>query len=96
MRSRQVLCEPGQPERRVEARPEKCARHVDASVGVVTALVPLLGYERAAEMAKEALATGRAVREPAREALGMTDEELDLVLDSTVLATHARVLPRTR
>jgi aspartate ammonia-lyase len=75
----------------LEPRPEACARHVEASVGVVTALVPLLGYERAAEMAKEALATGRTVRDLAREALGMTDAELDLVLNPTVLARQAEV-----
>ena len=80
----------------IEARPEACTRHVEASVGVVTALVPRLGYERAAEMAKEALATGRTVRELAREALGMSDAELDLVLNPTVLATHAQVVPELK
>src|SRR5205823_8103660 len=73
----------------IEARPDACARHVEASVGSVTALVPLIGYERAADMAKEALATGRTIRELARAALGMSDEELDLMLNPAVLATHA-------
>ena len=75
----------------IEARPDYCARHVEASIGAVTALVPLIGYERAAAMAKEALATGRTIRELAREALGMRDEALDLLLNPAVLATHAGV-----
>jgi aspartate ammonia-lyase len=73
----------------IEARPADCARHVEASVGAVTALVPLIGYERAAAIAKEALATGRTIRDLAREALGMSDAELDLMLNPAVLATHA-------
>jgi len=74
----------------IEPRPADCARHVAASVGAVTALVPLIGYERAAELAKEALATGRTIRELAREALGMSDAELDHVLNPARLATHAQ------
>ena len=75
----------------IEARPADCARHVEASVGSVTALVPLIGYERAADMAKQALATGRTVRELAREALGLSDEELDRLLNPTRLATRIQI-----
>jgi len=38
---------------------ERCREHLDASVGTVTALVPVLGYERSAEIAKEALVLKR-------------------------------------
>ncbi|MBZ5587934.1 MAG: aspartate ammonia-lyase [Acidobacteriia bacterium] len=42
---------------------EHCRDMVEHSIGVVTALVPALGYDRATEVAKEALETGKAVRE---------------------------------
>ena len=71
----------------IEAREENCARHVEASVGVATALVPLVGYERAAEVAREALQSGRTVRQIACEDLGMDEVELDRVLSPASLAT---------
>jgi aspartate ammonia-lyase len=70
----------------LEAREENCMRHVEAGVSTVTALVPVLGYERAAALAKEALATGRTVRALAQEALGMTDEQIDTLLSPAKLA----------
>ncbi len=42
----------------IAAREDNCARHVEASVGAVTALVPIVGYERAAALARTALASG--------------------------------------
>lgn len=70
----------------IEAREENCTRHVLASVGTATALVPKVGYEQAALVAKEALRSGRTVREVAHEALGMTNAELDEVLSLRALA----------
>jgi aspartate ammonia-lyase len=70
----------------IEAREENCARHVEASVGSATALVPIVGYERAAEIAKAALRTGRTVRQIAREELGMDEAEVDRVLSPAALA----------
>jgi aspartate ammonia-lyase len=45
----------------IEADPEACAAHVAHSWATVAALLPSLGYERAAEVAKAAQATGRSV-----------------------------------
>jgi len=45
----------------IEADREACAAHVARSWATVAALLPSLGYERAAEVAKEAQATGRSV-----------------------------------
>ena len=73
----------------IEARPEMCARHMEASVGAATALVPLLGYERAAAIAKEALATGRTVRDLA-EAAGLTPDQVTEVLNPDRLALARR------
>ena len=69
----------------IEAREDNCARHVEASVGAATALAPIIGYERAAELAKEALASGRTIRGLAQEALGMTDAEISALLSPAAL-----------
>jgi aspartate ammonia-lyase len=49
--------------RGITANVDHCRDMVERSIGLVTALVPALGYERASEVAQEALATGRPVRE---------------------------------
>ncbi len=49
--------------RGITANREHCRSLVEGSIGIVTAVVPALGYERASEIAKEALASGRSVRE---------------------------------
>ncbi len=73
----------------IEARPEACAMHMERSVGAATALVPLLGYEIAARIAKEALATGRTVRDLA-EAAGLSAEQVTDVLNPDRLALARR------
>ncbi len=70
----------------IEPRPEQCARHIEAGVSTVTALVPLIGYERAAALAKQALAEGRTVRELALLTGLLTAEQLDEVLQPGRLA----------
>ncbi|MGH7057331.1 MAG: aspartate ammonia-lyase [Acetobacteraceae bacterium] len=70
----------------IEAREENCTRHVEASVGIVTALAPAIGYERASQLAKEALASGRTIRELARAQNLLPDDELDRLLDRRRLA----------
>jgi aspartate ammonia-lyase len=70
----------------IEAREADCARHVEASVGIATALAPIIGYERAADLAKEALVTGRTVRALAAERLAIQPAELDQALDARRLA----------
>jgi aspartate ammonia-lyase len=71
----------------IEARPERCAQNIEAGVSTVTALVPLLGYERAASLAKQALAEGRTVRELALLTGLLTEVQLDEVLRPDRLAT---------
>ncbi len=71
----------------LEPRLDNCARHIENSVSTVTALVPIIGYERAAALANRALAENRTIRELARETLLMTDERLDEVLNPGRLAT---------
>ena len=74
----------------IEAREENCALHVEASVGIVTALVPAIGYERATLLAKEALASGRTVRELALAQNLLPAAELDRLLDARRLAEVRR------
>jgi aspartate ammonia-lyase len=70
----------------IEARAEQCARHIEAGVTTVTALVPLLGYERAAALARQALAEGRTVRDLALATGLLTVQQLDEVLNPAKLA----------
>jgi fumarate hydratase class II len=52
---------------------------------LVTALNPIIGYEKAAEIAKKAYAEGRRVRDVASEATGLSQEELQRLLDPRAL-----------
>jgi fumarate hydratase class II len=63
------------------AATERGAEMVERSLALATALVPLIGYDAAAEIAKEAARSGRTVREVARERAGLTDEQLVEALD---------------
>ena len=65
----------------IEADVERARKLAEANLIVVTALNPHIGYDRGAEVAKEALATGRTIREVVLEKGLMDAEELDRVLD---------------
>jgi fumarate hydratase, class II len=54
---------------------------VERGLMLATALAPALGYDRAAAIAKEALDSGRTIREIAAERSGLEPEELDRLLD---------------
>jgi fumarate hydratase class II len=54
---------------------------VEQSLAMGTALAPEIGYERAADLAKKAYATGRTIREVAREEAGLPEERLEALLD---------------
>ncbi len=65
----------------ITANRERCRDMVEHSVGIITALCPHVGYEKAAEVAKRAIATGASVRELILEE-GLLDEAaLDKILD---------------
>lgn len=65
----------------LEANRERCLRYVEESFGVITALNPHLGYEVAASLVKEAMKTGRTVKDLIRERRLLTEEELTEILD---------------
>ena len=58
---------------------------MDNSVGVITAIVPHVGYKNAARVAKRAIESGEAVREIVLEEGLLTEEELDQILDPFAL-----------
>ncbi len=60
-------------------------RQVDESTGLVTALNPVIGYARASELAKEALASGRRVYDLVLEKGWMTRQQLDELMRPEVL-----------
>jgi fumarate hydratase class II len=63
------------------AQRERAAEMIEKSLAMVTALAPRIGYDLAAEIAKEAYSTGRTVREIATEREVVTREELAEILD---------------
>lgn len=64
----------------ITANREHCRWLVEHSIGLVTALNPLLGYERSTEIASEALSSGRSVYEIVLEKGYLSKEQLDSVL----------------
>ncbi len=60
-------------------------RALDRNPILVTALNPVIGYEKGAAVAKKAYAEGRPVKDVAREMTDLTDEELDRLLDPASL-----------
>jgi fumarate hydratase class II len=69
----------------IEPNLEGCERSAESTLAVVTALNPYIGYDRAADIVKEASASGRTLREVAREH-GVDEETLDKALDLRKIA----------
>ncbi len=65
----------------IQANREHCAELVEQSLAMVTSLAPKIGYDRAAEIAKESVKTGRTVREISLEKKVLPEDELRLLLD---------------
>ncbi len=65
----------------MKADVEACGAAVERSLAMATALNPYIGYERAAELAKEALASGKTIRELCLEKKVLPEEQLDQALE---------------
>jgi len=65
----------------ITANPARMRQFVEQSIGIVTALVPALGYDTATAVAKEALETGRGVYEVVMMRGLLTRAQLDTILD---------------
>ncbi|MBB3126206.1 aspartate ammonia-lyase [Paenibacillus rhizosphaerae] len=65
----------------IQANVERCREYVENSVGIITALNPHLGYEVVSRIAREAITTGKSVRELCLLYNVLTEEELNIILD---------------
>ncbi len=65
----------------ISANKKRCEELVELSMAMVTSLAPKIGYDRAAEIAKESVATGRTVREICRQKKILPEAELNRALD---------------
>ena len=65
----------------ITANEEKCRRDVHNSIGVVTALNPVIGYKNSTKIAKEALETGKGVYELVLEHNILSKKDLDTILE---------------
>ena len=65
----------------MEANTEGCESFVEQSLSMVTSLNPLIGYEKASELAKEAFKTGKTIRQLCQEKGILSEEQLNEALD---------------
>jgi fumarate hydratase class II len=65
----------------IQANRERCAELIEQSQSMCTALAPEIGYDAAAQIAKESFATGKTVRQIAQERRLLSEERLHELLD---------------
>ena len=61
--------------------------YINRSVGIVTALNPVLGYDKTTELAKEALQTGKGILELIREKKLLTEQQIKELMDPVKLTS---------
>jgi fumarate hydratase class II len=69
----------------IEANREQCETYAELTLSAATALNPFIGYDKATEIVKKASASGRSLRDVAREE-GVSDDVLDEALDYRKMA----------
>jgi fumarate hydratase class II len=69
----------------IEANREQCESYAELTLSAATALNPYIGYDKASEIVKKAAASGRSLREVAREE-GVSDDVLEEALDYRKMA----------
>ncbi|OHV19437.1 aspartate ammonia-lyase [Rhizobium sp. RMa-01] len=74
----------------ITANPEVCRQHLEASTAVATALTPFIGYERAADLAKQVLATGKTIRQALAEDPVLSTSLIARATDPSVLTRPSR------
>ncbi len=65
----------------LQADRQRCESLIEQSLAMCTALAPVIGYDRAAQLAKKAFESGKTVREVAREEQVVPEAELERLLD---------------
>jgi aspartate ammonia-lyase len=76
----------------ITANKKRCDFYVQATVSLATALNPYIGYAKAAEIAKEAVATGRSIIDVAREKKLLSEKEINEILDPVRMTEPVRPL----
>lgn len=79
----------------ITANRERCAELVMNSVGIVTVLLPVLGYEKCSEIAKKAIAERRPVRELLLNETSLTAREIDEYLSPEFLTSPKRLVSKS-
>jgi len=74
----------------ITANPDTCRKHLEASTAVATALTPAIGYERAAELAKQVLASGKTIREVLAEQPDLSEDLIAQTADPHLLTRPTR------
>ena len=69
----------------ITANADVCQHYVESSIGTVTALNPVIGYDKATELAAEALKSGEGILELVREKHILTDAQIDEILSPAAL-----------
>ncbi len=75
----------------ITANPDRMRGFVEHSIGIVTALVPVIGYEASTEIARDALASGRGVYELVMERGLLTRDQLDQALNPEAMTAPRAV-----
>ena len=74
----------------ITANADVLKHYVEFSIGTVTALNPVIGYDKATELAAEALKNGEGILELVREKHILTDEQLNEILNPAALTGQGR------
>ena len=69
----------------LKANPDACQSFVERSLSLATALTPKIGYEQAAQLAHEALASGKTIRQLCQERKLLSDDDLQSALDPVAM-----------
>lgn len=69
----------------ITANEKVLKRYLDTTIGIVTALNPVLGYEKTTELAKEALQSGKGILELIREKKLLTEDQIKKLMDPAAL-----------
>jgi aspartate ammonia-lyase len=69
----------------ITANEDVMKKYIERSVGIVTALNPVLGYEKTTELAKEALQSGKGILELIREKKLLTEDQIKKLLDPAAM-----------
>ncbi|MBX5480663.1 MAG: aspartate ammonia-lyase [Myxococcaceae bacterium] len=74
----------------IEVNRKQLARNMETTVGIVTALNPVLGYEKATELANEAYSSGKGLLQIVRERHLLTEDQIKQLLDPVKLTNLDR------